>query len=614
MNSERFLLAFIFLLLIGCGGDSEKPPITPPDQRDTTAPAAVTDLAISSTTDSTATLTWTAPGDDGDTGTASRYDIRYLHPPITAETWGAAYSAGSIPAPLPAGSASSFVVIGIAPGTTYHFALKTADEEFNWSSLSNVPATEIGPDATPPAHVRDLHAVATTDSSATLAWTAPGDNQDSGTASSYDIRLAGTYEGLGDNHWNSAIQVEGEPIPQPAGAAETAVVPGLEPGRTYFARLEAADERGNATRGNIAEFRTTDSDAEAADVHWLDVFGGAGPDNAVNALCSYEGALIAGGYFRTAGAVAAHGAARWDGATWQPMGEFRPGTISGPAALTELNGVLMAGGPFEWIVNEDQSVAYAMHLAEWRDGKWYALRSGWGSGEFGETCSAFQPFNGLVAVGGTVIEIGTTYDYIQFWAGTHWVYVGGGVDGPVNALALYGGDLIVAGSFYRTPVVPARSIVRYDGSGIQGWHPLDDGIQGVVRALVVFQDQLYAAGEFTFAGGHSVGGIARWNGVEWSRPGNSEDEWDHEYPKVFALAVYNGRLVAGGEYSERFHSCIATWDGTSWGTLGTGIGEEDQQPDDSVRALAVHDGKLFVGGRFSRAGDKASRNIACWSD
>ena len=47
---------------------------SPPD---TTPPAAVSNLATSSPTTNSITLNWTAPGDDGSTGTATTYDIRY---------------------------------------------------------------------------------------------------------------------------------------------------------------------------------------------------------------------------------------------------------------------------------------------------------------------------------------------------------------------------------------------------------------------------------------------------------------------------------------------------------------------------------------------------------
>ena len=44
----------------------------------TTAPAAVTDLATGTVMATSVALSWTAPGDDGATGTATTYDVRYV--------------------------------------------------------------------------------------------------------------------------------------------------------------------------------------------------------------------------------------------------------------------------------------------------------------------------------------------------------------------------------------------------------------------------------------------------------------------------------------------------------------------------------------------------------
>ncbi len=53
---------------------------------DTTPPANVTDLSVSTATTNSLTLTWTAPGDDGNNGTAAEYDIRYATSNIDNET------------------------------------------------------------------------------------------------------------------------------------------------------------------------------------------------------------------------------------------------------------------------------------------------------------------------------------------------------------------------------------------------------------------------------------------------------------------------------------------------------------------------------------------------
>jgi hypothetical protein len=104
---------------------------------DTTAPAAVTDLAASGPTSSTITLTWTAPGDDGNAGTATSYDIRYSTAMITEANWSSAAQCTEEPSPEPAGSGETFTVTGLDANTTYYFALKTSDEVPNESPLSN---------------------------------------------------------------------------------------------------------------------------------------------------------------------------------------------------------------------------------------------------------------------------------------------------------------------------------------------------------------------------------------------------------------------------------------------------------------------------------------------
>jgi len=113
---------------------------------DITAPAAVTNLATCSPTSTSVTLTWTAPGDDGSTGTATTYDIRYSNASIDTDAkFNAATPVAGEPTPKVAGSAQSFVVNGLSPNTTYYFALKTADEVPNWSTLSNSPSGTTSP-------------------------------------------------------------------------------------------------------------------------------------------------------------------------------------------------------------------------------------------------------------------------------------------------------------------------------------------------------------------------------------------------------------------------------------------------------------------------------------
>jgi len=112
---------------------------------DTTPPASITNLAASDPTSSSITLTWTAPGDDGNSDTASEYDIRYSSSTITETNWDSVTRCSGEPTPKPAGNSESFVVTGLNPNTTYYFAIKTADEVPNWSIISNVPSDTTTP-------------------------------------------------------------------------------------------------------------------------------------------------------------------------------------------------------------------------------------------------------------------------------------------------------------------------------------------------------------------------------------------------------------------------------------------------------------------------------------
>ena len=107
---------------------------------DTSAPAAVTNLvAGTGTVAGTVELSWTAPGDDATTGTASAYTVRYNTTTITESNWATSTDATGEPTPNPAGSVESMTVSGLTPGQRYYFAIKTQDEVPNTSGVSNSP-------------------------------------------------------------------------------------------------------------------------------------------------------------------------------------------------------------------------------------------------------------------------------------------------------------------------------------------------------------------------------------------------------------------------------------------------------------------------------------------
>jgi hypothetical protein len=82
-------------------------------------------------------LSWTAPGDDGVSGQATNYIIRFNEVPITHQNWDECQDLSYKPNPLPAGSHQQISVKMPKSNKLYYFALKTEDEAGNISRLSN---------------------------------------------------------------------------------------------------------------------------------------------------------------------------------------------------------------------------------------------------------------------------------------------------------------------------------------------------------------------------------------------------------------------------------------------------------------------------------------------
>jgi hypothetical protein len=223
-------------------------------------PAAVADLRSDAQTDSSIALSWTAPGDDGTSGTAARYSVRYSTRMITDQTWDSATVAVSPPVPGLPGARETMVLGGLSSDTDYTIALKTADEVPNWSALSNVLAarTKSG-DRIPPAPVADLTVIAVTPTSTEISWTAPGDDGATGRASAYDIRYS--LFPISPANWDTALRIHGGPACGEPGSTERFRLGCLEPGTNYHVAMKTCDEVPNwSPISNVAHAATAGAD------------------------------------------------------------------------------------------------------------------------------------------------------------------------------------------------------------------------------------------------------------------------------------------------------------------------------------------------------------------
>ncbi len=108
---------------------------------DVTPPGVITNLTASpGTVAGQILLTWTAVGNDGYTGTATSYDLRWRNDIIiNTSNWDNStdYIQNPLWTPQSAGNTETELLNGFTIGTTYYFAMRVSDQSLNTSSTSN---------------------------------------------------------------------------------------------------------------------------------------------------------------------------------------------------------------------------------------------------------------------------------------------------------------------------------------------------------------------------------------------------------------------------------------------------------------------------------------------
>jgi hypothetical protein len=334
----------------------------------------------------------------------------------------------------------------------------------------------------------------------------------------------------------------------------------------------------------------------------LETFGG-GAGGPVLALLPFDGGLVAGGDFETIGGQAIPRLAFWDGTGWSPLGRPFDGPVS---ALAVYENRLVAAGSFTRA--GDDSVGRA---AEWDGQTWRALGGGPSHG-----------VRSLAAHGAALFAAVEILDApegapcpLLIWDGTAWECAGLDLEngaGGVNDLALFHGDLIAGGSFLLELEgdTTAVQIARWDG---ETWDPLASGFDAGVWTLAVYQDRLVAGGPFSRYGAETVSTVAVLDGGSWI-PLGTEASSRSTAGSASDLAVYNDRLVASGSGlgSGLPAAHVAQWNGERWAPLvEEGSGFTGGAPS-ALNALVSYNGHVVAAGAFGNVGGVAARNIALW--
>ena len=235
-------------------------------------------------------------------------------------------------------------------------------------------------------------------------------------------------------------------------------------------------------------------------------------------------------------------------------------------------------------------------------------------------------FNEAIVSGGDMYVVGYTYDGISTYTpgvyrntGGTWTQLGSGfpsaasVDYNIYAIAEFGGDIFIGGNFTMNNGTDPEfyDVAKWDEVNSR-WVPVGDGSgDGSVNELTIYDNKLYAGGDFGDLGAAGSNNIAVYDGVSWSAVGtglSTASPGGEDPDQVKSMVVYDSKLYVGGKFStaggDLVHN-IAYWNGTDWNYLtgndiegGGGVGD-GTSGNVAIMAMQVFGSDLYIGGMFS---------------
>lgn len=188
-----------------------------------------------------------------------------------------------------------------------------------------------------------------------------------------------------------------------------------------------------------------------------------------------------------------------------------------------------------------------------------------------------------------------------------WDRDGTGPQAPVLVVA--SGTLTVAGT------AAADNVAYWDGAS---WAGLGHGFTNPnstpeIRALRVYNGELVAAGNFITADGQPAFSVVRWDGTAWRQLGPGY------VGRVYSLAEYHGELVAAGLMtapSVTGSVALIAWNGSQWHALGDTaqtVLRNDNPNTSNYPQLEVYNDELIIGGGLFTVGGVSAGCVLAWN-
>jgi hypothetical protein len=283
------------------------------------------------------------------------------------------------------------------------------------------------------------------------------------------------------------------------------------------------------------------------------------------------------------------------------MGGSSRSTLGRVNALFVYNNDLYVGGGFKIAGHIN-----AINAAKWNGSTWSAVDTNTTNNTLYLIYNAFTDYNGtLYAIG----QNGVNASILKY-IGNNWQVIGTGACSHSNsgngyALASYNGKLYAGGRFDTINGVGCNGIAQWDGTS---WSPVlgptdSFGTNTTINALNVINNTLYAGGNFT---SNKHNNFAAWDGTSWTGVGGGVDGGT-----VTSIVEYSGNIYIGGynislSDSLYFTSLVQKWNGTKWSDVNKGFVTD-------VYAMQVYNGNLVIGGEHNTASVPGSKVLGIFN-
>ncbi len=292
--------------------------------------------------------------------------------------------------------------------------------------------------------------------------------------------------------------------------------------------------------------------------------------------------------------------ARFDGIRWYDEGPL-PIVDVWKLSLQAFKGEIYVGCIYHSgsVFNEFGSIL------KWNGADWQAP----GGGIQGQV-RCMEVYGGKLYVGGEFNRAGSVETkYLAVWDGDRWEAIGNIRRGRVASLLVHKGDLYVGGSFKIVDERPIPYVARWDG---KNWYSLGRNINNDVSLMASYKDDLYVYGEdLRSAGGELVLRTAIWNGENYRRAPARMDRflslgcWITVGDKMYLSGLVTGEHPL---FIEQLG--VAMFDGQRWSVIGT----TNAGTVSDKMGLAMIRGTLFFAGRFTKICDETVNFVASLGD